>query len=140
MRSTSLLLPLVVAACTSSGPTAGSPELVPETPDRVDTMACGAALPDACPTCDFTLDAALADPRFCGPGFPGSVERCDSFDIVGQTGIDTATGYFYRDGQLTAIVGFGPDNRVGCTAGPQTFDVPHCNHEHAVVLPACATH
>jgi hypothetical protein len=58
-----------------------------------------------------------------------------------QPGIDTATAYYYRDGQLTALIGPGPDDRIGCNAGPPILDVPHCNHEHAVVLPVCsATH
>lgn len=141
MHSTRLLLSFFVAACTSSAPTVRSPELVPETPDRVDTMTCRAALPDGCPSCDLTLDAALADTRFCGTGFPGTVERCDDLDVVGKGQTDTGTAYYYRDGQLLAVVGSGPDDRIGCSAGPQTFDVPHCNHEHAVLLPACsATH
>jgi hypothetical protein len=77
MRSTGLLLSSLVAACTSSGPTAGLPDLVPETPDRVDSMACHAALADVCSSCDLTLDAALQDRRsFCPPGIPGTVEAC----------------------------------------------------------------
>ena len=103
-------------------------------------MSCRAALGDVCRNCDLTLEAALQDRRsFCGPGLPSTVEACDGFHVVIQPGIDTAIAYYYRDGQLTAIVGPGPADGIGCNAGPPTLDVPHCNHEHAVVLPACTT-
>lgn len=129
-----------MAACTSSAPIAGLPDLVAETPDRIDAMSCRAALEDVCRNCDLTLEAALQDRQsFCRPGMPGTVEICGGFHVVTQPGIEGATAYYYRDGRLTATVGPGPADGIVCTAGPPMFDVPHCNHEHAVVLPACAT-
>lgn len=138
MRSTHLLLSSVVAACTSSSSPPPN-DLVPETPDRVDAMTCPAPV-DVCVPCNQTLDAALHDPRLCGPGFPGVMEECDDFIVVHKSEIDTATAYYYRDGQLTAVVGDGPNNHFGCMAGPSMVVLPHCQHEHAIPLPQCGSH
>jgi len=137
MRIPGLLCSLLVVACTSSTSSTHPSPLVPEVPDRVDTLPCHGSVADQCANCDLTLDAALADQRLCKPGFAG-LEACDDFDVVTKGEIDTATEYYYRDGQLSAVLLVGIPFGTSCSAGPQSFEAPHCNHEHAIQTPACA--
>jgi hypothetical protein len=142
MRSTSLLLSSVLAACTSGGSYKPPIDLVPETPDRVASLSCQASLHEACGSCNLTLDAALEDRRLCEFGPTGAVEACGAFVVVHRGELDTQTLFFYREGQLAAIVGAGIGGSLDvlhCAGGPQSFEAPHCNGEHAVPLPACAT-
>jgi hypothetical protein len=70
------------------------------------------------------------------------VESCGDFVIVHRGELDTETLFYYREGQLAAAVGAGIGGSLDvlhCAAGPQSFEAPHCNREHAVPLPACAT-
>lgn len=141
MRSTSLLLSVLVAACSSSS-SRPPIDLVPDTPDRVESLACQSTLSEACGSCNPTLDAALEDPRLCEFGLPGAVEACGDLVVVHRAELDTQTLYYYRDGQLAAAVSAGIGGSLDvlhCFAGPQSFDAPHCNGEHAVALPACSS-
>lgn len=148
MRSTGLALSFLMAACTSSGSYMPPIDLVPETPDRVDSVACAASVLEVCgapgSSCNLTLDAALQDPRLCDFGPRSTVEACGDFALVRRGELDTETWFLYREGQLAAVVGAGIGGSLDvlhCSAGPQTLGVPHCNAEHAVLLPACsATH
>lgn len=142
MRSTHLLLSSLVAACTSSGSYKPPIDLVPQTPDRVTSLACQASLSEACGSCNLTLEAALADRKLCEFGPRGAVEACGEFVIVHRGELDTQSLFYYREGQLAALVGAGIGGSLDvlhCAAGPRSFEAPHCSGDHAVPLPACST-
>jgi len=135
MRSTSFLLSFLLAACTSTA------EDTSTLPEHVDPMPCRATIDDSCNSagCNRTLDAAEHDPRLCSPGFPAVLFDCGDFQVVSKSETDTVKSYYYKYGQLAAIVGHVVGAGFsGCIAGPQSFEAPRCNNARAVPLPACS--
>jgi hypothetical protein len=135
MRSTSLLISFLMAACASTSSDS--------TPDRSNTTPCSLSVDDSCGRfgCDRTLDAAEHDPQLCSPGFPAALIDCGDFQVVRKSELDTGTSYYYKDGQLTAIVEYVVGaSFLACSAGPERFEAPQCSGT-GVLLPACtATH
>ena len=131
MRILSLII--LATACTSSPSDIVTPP--PTTPDRVDTLNCGTRLADFCTTygCNLTLEAALHDQNLCD-GLSGWA-TCGDYQVISQAFTDTGTRYFYQDGQLVAIEGYG-ELPGRCSAGPEKFEAPFCASAHQI-MPQC---
>ena len=99
--------------------------------------SCATPLDDFCSRskCDRTLADAEHDTSLC-IGIPATEASCDVYTVVLKTEIDTRIGWYYRNGQLVAIASLGPDD-PGCTAGPESFDMPGCSLAQTTPLPAC---
>src|SRR5882762_2690290 len=92
-----LSLAILLAACTSSMPSPVDDNPVVDTTQ----MTCSTSVKDYCAgnACDQSLAAAQQDKRLC----PASEMVCAQFHVVMKTATDSATNFFYQDGQLVAI-------------------------------------
>jgi hypothetical protein len=135
MRSTSLVVSCVLAACTS---TSRSPDdlagLIRGTPDGVSTISC--TLGDLGP--DRTLDDALHDQQLCDEWQP-VVAACGDFTFVIGHGVDTGLSLYYQDEQLVAIVQYVDVLPSTCDARSTTIDVPMCSGGNTIPMPLCSS-
>jgi len=137
MRAYSVLIPMTMAACTSSSPSYTVP---PTTiPDRVNTMSCGATIAEFCASedCRPTLDIAEHDRSLCEAGFQPVLQVCGDYAIVTRHEIDTGFKLYYRDGNLAAIVDYLVPLDSDCVAGPPSFEAPQCAQATSEPLAAC---
>lgn len=138
MRSTSLVVSVVLAACTS---TSRSPDdltgLVPGTPNGVSTISCDAGLGDS--GADRTLDDALHDQQLCDEWLQPRVAACGGFTIVFGQGIDTGLTLYYQDEQLVAIERYLAPRSRSCEARTTTFDAPLCSGGNSIPMPLCSS-
>ena len=130
MRVGCILIPWLIAACSSSSAS-------DSTPDRVITRSCEASLVGYCPGGrDCTLDEAEHDADLCQDGRTPSVVRCGDYTIVFQHGIDDGMARYYRDGELIALDAYVL-NKHQCSATSDSLEEPQCDHATAAPLPAC---
>src|SRR5215468_626911 len=126
MRSCSVLMPLAMAACSSS-------------PDGVATLNCDTSLVGYCPGGrDCTFDEAKHDTGLCNIGFHPSVTRCGDYTVIFGSRTDDDTAYYYRDGELTAkVYHLVSGSKDLCSATSDRFEVPECDHTLIEALAVC---
>jgi hypothetical protein len=132
MRTTSISLILALAACSSGS---SSPSVDSSTGETI-RLTCSSSIAEYCATahCDLELAVAKQDRSLC----PASLIRCNDYDVILRSSVDTSTNYYYQGGQLVAIEFIRYPGQYSCTAGPAMFDAQHCATTDQP-LPACAS-
>jgi hypothetical protein len=128
MRAAWLIL---LAACAQQPLPPGVAQIIPLDCDRSVAEACAQS------GCDRTLDAAQHDQNLCGPGFPAAVYSCDGYMHVDKSGVDAGTAWYYKDGNLVAMISRNAVAVRSCVAGPSSFDLPLCNGDIGTPIVAC---
>ena len=128
MRLCSLLIGswIASAACSSSSSsiTDGGP----------GSLSCGSTVAAYCGAngCQTTLVGAEQDKSLC----PASLTPCGDYNLIVKNAIDTATTYYYFQGNLLAVGHTLLPGKTTCLAGPSTFTPPSCAGT-SQTLPAC---
>jgi hypothetical protein len=114
------------AACSSSSSsvTDGGP----------GALSCGSTVAAYCGAsgCQTTLAGAEQDKSLC----PASLTPCGDYNLIIKSAIDTATTYYYFQGNLLAVGRTLLPGKTSCVAGPSTFTPPSCTGT-SQTLPAC---
>lgn len=151
MRACIYLISILAAGCMSTEASASTdePSTSADEPStssagqaQRSTLSCDSSIAEYCTDqggCDLTLEAAQHDERLCSPGIPAGAMACGGYDVVVKGEIDTVRRYYYRHGQLEAIVQGQVVNPAltGCLAGPATFRAPMCPDRQTTTLPVC---
>lgn len=128
MRLPGLLIGSLIAsaACSSSSSsvTDGGP----------GALSCGSTVAAYCGAsgCQTTLAGAEQDKSLC----PASLTPCGDYNLIIKSAIDTATTYYYFQGNLLAVGRTLLPGKTSCVAGPSTFTPPSCTGT-SQTLPAC---
>jgi hypothetical protein len=97
-------------------------------------LSCGSTVAAYCGAggCQTTLAGAEQDKSLC----PASLTPCGDYNLIIKSAIDTATTYYYFQGNLLAVGHTLLPGRATCLAGPSTFTPPSCTGM-SQNLPAC---
>jgi hypothetical protein len=134
MRLCSLLLGSVIASgCSSMSSTTG-PGDGGVISDGAGALTCGSTVAAYCGAngCQTTLAGAEQDRSLC----PASLTPCGDYSLIVKRGVDTATTYYYFQGNLLAVGHTILPGKNTCVAGPSTFTPPSCSGP-SQTLPAC---
>lgn len=128
MRLPGLLIGCLIAsaACSSSSSSV--------TDGGAGALSCGSTVSAYCGAsgCQTTLAGAEQDRSLC----PASLTPCGDYNLIIKSAIDTATTYYYFQGNLLAVGRTLLPGKTSCVAGPSTFTPPSCTGT-SQTLPAC---
>lgn len=129
MRRCGLLI--ILAACSSSSSSITDGSVIS---DGAGALTCGSTVAAYCGAsgCQTTLAGAKQDKSLC----PASLTPCGDYDLVLKAAVDTATTYYYFQGNLLAVGRTLLPGKNSCVAGPSTFTPPSCQGM-SQTLPAC---
>jgi hypothetical protein len=124
MRLPGLLIALAACSSSSSSVTDGG----------AGALSCGSTVAAYCGAsgCQRTLAGAEQDKSLC----PASLTPCGDYNLILKGAIDTATTYYYLQGNLLAVGHTLLPGKITCVAGPSTFTPPSCQGT-SQPLPAC---
>lgn len=123
-----LIATLIACSSSSSSVTDGGPG------DGPGELSCGSTVAAYCGAngCQTALAGAEQDKSLC----PASLTPCGDYNLIIKSAIDTATTYYYFQGNLLAVGHTLLPGKMTCLAGPSTFTPPSCQGT-SQTLPAC---
>lgn len=132
MRLPGLLIASLVASLIAPAACSSSSSSV--TDGGPGALSCGSTVAAYCGAngCQTTLAGAEQDKSLC----PASLTPCGDYNLIIKSAIDTATTYYYFQGNLLAVGHTLLPGKMTCLAGPSTFTPPSCSGA-SQTLPAC---